>query len=425
MASVIEARYPNTQTIAAFCEFIDSGKTISPRLSENGIPAYEVGHILPRELKDTDLLVSNDSDKVLQRHDLLTGGVGTIGVFAEYNSDLPASFSNNILRIRPKEHEKHRAAFVAEYLNSNIGNTQLVRGSRGSLQKFVTQKSLGEIVIPMLGRQQENQLVAEMDAARAQRKAQLAEADALLAGIDGFVLDTLGLSLPRSDFHQVFGISASNVQKRLDPHFHSPQFVRIQEILSQTQCETLNSIVTFSKEIWKSENHKNSTFKYIEISSVNPKTGEAYFNDVPTDKAPSRARMKVQSGDIIVSLTRPHHGSIAYLGSEFADCVASTGFAVIRDIATHVRRDYLWGILRTQLSLSQMIQRSSGSSYPAIIEPELGNITVPIPNMEIQEVIASEIKYRHNKAQGLRADAETSLQEAKQQFQEKLLGAEY
>ena len=51
--------------------------------------------------------------------------------------------------------------------------------------------------------------------------------------------------------------------------------------------------------------------------------------------------MKVQAEDIIVSLTRPHHGSIALLGAEFESCVASTGFAVIRDVVAHVRRDYL------------------------------------------------------------------------------------
>ena len=37
-------------------------------------------------------------------------------------------------------------------------------------------------------------MLADVDAARAERKAKLAQADALLAGIDDFVLDTLGIA---------------------------------------------------------------------------------------------------------------------------------------------------------------------------------------------------------------------------------------
>lgn len=75
MASVIKARYENTRTIESFCEFIDSGRPIMSRLSESGIPVYEVSHILQGELKNADVSVFSDADKILQQHDLLTGRV--------------------------------------------------------------------------------------------------------------------------------------------------------------------------------------------------------------------------------------------------------------------------------------------------------------------------------------------------------------
>lgn len=317
--------------------------------------------------------------------------------------------------------EKPRAAFIVEYLNSAIGNTQLMRGSRGSLQKVVTQRSLGEIVVPLLG-DRENELVAAMDAARAKRKAKLAEADVLLASMDNYILNALGLTPPKTDSRRVFAVGGKAAQQRFDPHFHSPAYTRIQEMLSQTRCESLGSITVLSKETWHPESHESPTFRYIEISTVNPKTGEAHFNNVPTDKAPSRARMKVRADDIVISLTRPHHGSIAHLGPELDGCVASTGFAVIRDVAPHVSRDYLWCILRAQFSLAQMIQRASGGSYPAITETELGNITVPVPSLEVQENIATEVQYRHRQARRFQMEAESGWQVTKQWFEEQLLG---
>ena len=277
-------------------------------------------------------------------------------------------------------------------------------------------------LIPLPLIQFQHELVAAMDAARAGRKAKLAEADALLAGMDDFVLDALGLTAPRADSRRVFAVGGKAAQQRFDPHFHSPEFAQIQEMLSRTQCESLGNITTFSKEIWRPENHDQPTFRYIEISAVDPKTGEAHWNDVPITEAPSRARMKIRADDIIVSLTRPHHGSIAHLSPEFDECIASTGFAVIRDVAQNVHRDYLWCVLRARFSLNQMIQRASGGNYPAITEPELENIMVPIPDMEFQQTIAAEIN-RRRETHRLRAGAEAGWQATRQWFEVELLGA--
>ena len=325
----------------------------------------------------------------------------------------------HILRPRtPEVSEK----FVMEFVSQEKLRQFAVYAFTGSAgQQRVPAAFLESLPFPALSINRQHELVAGMDAARAERRAKLAEADALLAGVDDFLLDVLGINLPSVAPYQVFAVSSQSVGKRVDPYFHLPKFAQIQDALSEIHSEPLGVIATFSKEIWRPENHETPTFRYIEISTVNPKTGEAQFNEVPTDKAPSRARMKVQPEDIIVSLTRPHHGSIAHLGTEFEGCVASTGFAVIRDIAPHVRREYLWSVLRAQFSLDQMIQRANGGNYPAITETELGNITIPVPSMETQEEIATEVQYRHHQARILREEAESGWQAAKQWFEEQLL----
>jgi very-short-patch-repair endonuclease len=82
--------------------------------------------------------------------------------------------------------------------------------------------------------------------------------------------------------------------------------------------------------------------------------------------------MFVREGNVIVSLTRPHHGSIAQIDATLDGCVASTGFAVLRSFNRNlITSDYLWTALRTQLCLQQMMQGSSGGNYPAITEDEL------------------------------------------------------
>lgn len=342
---------------------------------------------------------------------------GDCAVVPELLADSFAAY-DLILKFRPDISPK----FVAAFLDTEIGRLQLNLVKGRSAQPHINTGEVAAVQILLPPIEYQNELVTAMDAARAERKAKLAEADELLARVDDFLLDVLGIHLPSVATRQVFAVGSQSVGKRFDPYFHLPNFARIQDALSEIHSEPLGSIATLSKEIWRPENHDNPTFRYIEISTVNPKTGEAQFNEVPTDKAPSRARMKVQPEDIIVSLTRPHHGSIAHLGAESEGCVASTGFAVIREVAPHVRRDYLWSVLRAQFSLEQMIQRASGGNYPAITETELGNITIPVPSMQMQETIATEVQYRHQQARILREEAESGWQAAKRWFEEQLLG---
>ena len=266
------------------------------------------------------------------------------------------------------------------------------------------------------------EMVARMLSARSARREKLAKAEALMIGLDEVVMDALGLLALPQDSRQVFAVRHQVAQLRLDPHFHSPEFARVQQMLSQVKCETLGSIASLSKETWRPQDHDQPTFQYIEIATVDPRTGEADWNTVPTDEAPSRARMRIRVDDLIISLTRPHHGSIAHLGPEFEGCVASTGFAVVRDVADYVHRDYLWCVLRTRMCLSQMLQRASGGNYPAITEAELRNILVPIPDQNTQHNVAAEAVRRLDEARRLRAEADGDQQEAKQWFEGQLMG---
>ena len=183
----------------------------------------------------------------------------------------------------------------------------------------------------------------------------------------------------------------------------------------------MGRIATFSEESWSPKNHTQPTFRYIEISSVDPKYGEATWNDTATNNAPDRARQKIRANDIVVGLTRPNRGSIAHLSSRFEGSIASTGFAVIRDTVHYVQREYLWCILRSRFCLSQMLQRASGGSYPAITKGELANITIPVPDISTQNRISMEANRRSEEARRLIDEAELEWGKAKRRFEKKLL----
>ena len=154
--------------------------------------------------------------------------------------------------------------------------------------------------------------------------------------------------------------------------------------------EILGNIAKLCHQKWNPEENPEETFRYIEINSVSRETGEASFSKLPVQKAPSRAQLIVQKDDIIISLTRPHHGSIALINDDLDGCIASTGFAILREIKDPtLNRTYLYSLLRSQLCLPQMLQRSSGGNYPAITTDQLTRILIPIPETNIQNHIAN------------------------------------
>lgn len=132
-----------------------------------------------------DLLFNRTNSKEL---------VGKCEVFNEQGDWVFASY---LIRVRV-DAEKVLPRFVADFLATRSGRLQIDRLSRQIIgMTNINAEELKEIQIPVppdLNWQRE--LVAAMDAARAERKAKLVEADNLLIGLDDFLLSTLGLVRP-------------------------------------------------------------------------------------------------------------------------------------------------------------------------------------------------------------------------------------
>ena len=81
-------------------------------------------------------------------------------------------------------------------LTASFGSDQMLMRSSGGNYPAISKDELSHILIPCVSLEEQRHLVATMDAALVERKAKLAEAEALLAGVDDFLLDILGIDLP-------------------------------------------------------------------------------------------------------------------------------------------------------------------------------------------------------------------------------------
>ena len=129
----------------------------------------------------------------------------------------------------------------------------------------------------------------------------------------------------------------------------------------------------------------NFEFRYVDISAVGDGRLVAEPETLVFSAAPSRARRLTRSGDILVSTVRTYLRAVCPVDERLSDVVASTGFAVVR--ARNIHPKYLSWVLRSSM-FEEVVNRSTGVSYPAINPSDLISIQIPCPPANKQEAIA-------------------------------------
>jgi len=322
--------------------------------------------------------------------------------------------------IRPKNHDVYMPYIWSIFSNDSVLKAAqgVFGGSAGQQRVPASFIETFPAIIPSF--EQQKKLVAEIESAAICRVAALREADELLANVDSVVCKELGLSINSHDKQSVFATFTKHaLNSRFDPEFHNPCYTSRIDSIRKMPHDTLENIVEFSNESWNGKSFFNETFPYIEISGVSLKTGNYKITETAVSAAPSRAKMVVRGGDIIVSTTRPHRGAVATV-NDFA--IASTGFCVLRNLKRNdLSKEYLQWILLNEYVLQQFLQRSSGGNYPAITQDEIKKVVVPIPSADVQAKIIKEVHYRQAQAFALKQKTAEEWAKARARFEKELL----
>lgn len=237
-----------------------------------------------------------------------------------------------------------------------------------------------------------------------------------------FLQDPEGFQKKKSELESVFVVWRRIVGERLDPHFFLPEFAELLDNIQKIKSKKLGELINFSSETWDQKSFFEENFPYIEISEIDTLSGEiGNISWIKIQEAPSRAKMIVKNGDIIVSTTRPNRGAIAKISEKENGFIASTGFAILRDLKNEeIDKNYLWCFLKSSYGLLQMLQRSSGGNYPAITTEELKNLKIPLPPLEIQQQIAEKMDNAFAEKKAKETEAEEILNSIEEYLLEEL-----
>ena len=127
-------------------------------------------------------------------------------------------------------------------------------------------------------------------------------------------------------------------------------------------------------------------FKYVDLESVLG-TDLISYREVSRENAPSRAQRLAQKGDIFYQTVRPYQKNNYLFDSDEKDYVFSTGYAQLRPL---IDSAFLLARLQEESFVNKVLERCTGTSYPAINSKDLSKISVTIPQtIEEQSAIGT------------------------------------
>lgn len=313
--------------------------------------------------------------------------------------------------------ESFNPTYLLNTLFSNLILKQFFRRSSGGSYPAITLDELSLVKIPKPPLPIQEKLVEEMERARESRRRKLLEANQLLSTLDGWLLETLGITPPPEDNRKVFAVRLSNVIKtsRLNSdYFHPERLLAVRNI--EQQRGTINVAPLHSIADFIRSSRKSPTGRYLGLANVQSHTGEF----VNVDEKVEGNVLAFAENDVLFGRLRPYLNKV-YRAEFDGEC--SPEFHVMRTRNDkELNADYLAVILRSSIILAQTKHMMTGNTHPRLTNEDVVNLVIPIPSIAIQEMIADEIKKRKSESRRLKSEAESEWQAAKDWFETRLLG---
>lgn len=176
---------------------------------------------------------------------------------------------------------------------------------------------------------------------------------------------------------------------RLDAEYHAHDIRSLYQELQAKASATLGDKVARSVERFSRGEHDE--IDYLDISSVDARSGIALPTRVDAAEAPSRASYVVRTGDVLVSTVRPDRNVVALVTRKGdVPVVASNGFCLLR--ADGVPPELVFAYCKTDAFRRLLARRATASMYPAATDRDVLELPFVQPDGRSVASIVSKVK---------------------------------
>ena len=151
------------------------------------------------------------------------------------------------------------------------------------------------------------------------------------------------------------------------------------------QLVRLGDVAEVNTRTWDPSEDNN--ILYLDLAAVVMPGVLAPPRELAAKDVPSRARRRVQAGDILVSTVRPNLRGFARVTAAPVNLIASTGFAVVT--ATRVDGSLLYHHVMTDEFANYLEKSTTGQAYPAVRAIDVANFRFAVGPLPEQQAIAT------------------------------------
>ena len=339
-----------------------------------------------------NLSIEKFEELCLRKNDILmcrtNGNPKLIGKTALITKDYPFIYESHLFKVRVNP-ELTNASAVTLFLNTKYGRIEIERLSMVGNQANFSIAKFKELRIPKF-RNSINTLLEKLVFSSFQK---LEKSKQLYKNAETLLLKEIGLQnfepskepVNIKSFADSFGSSG-----RLDAEYYQPKYDDYIKLIEEYSngCDSISTVCNLNNINFKPEG--KIKYKYIELSNVG-KSGDVNGCTIDFGKElPSRARRKVNTGDVIISSIEGSLNSCALVAKEYDKALCSTGFYVIN--SKLINSETLLVLFKSKLMQNILKQNCSGTILTAINKDEFLNIRIPVVKVSAQLQIADLIE---------------------------------
>lgn len=391
------------KTVEELCS-VESG--VTPKYSNEGTEVIRSGDLSYDEFVNLDGLLrtkETQTFKVQQKDVLISSiGLGSIGKVCVYDEETERATVSEVLVLRKC---KVNPFYLCAFLRGKFGQYQINREITGATgQLHLLKSNVKKIIIPLIKGIEKN-----IESKFVEAKKNYVNSENMFEEAQEKLLKSLDfkLRLPeKSDYLANFSDALKH--KRFDAEFFKPKYNKLIEWIKNGEHTRLTDLVDVVKSETEPRKTPDRKFKYIELSDIDSSVGTIRNHTLLLGKdAPSRARMSLKEGDVIVSSVKGSLDKVALVSKDYNGSVGSTGFFVLRP--KNILSGCLLALSKSPILQLQLERESSGTILTAVPKESIKNIIVPKIKPQTQKEIHKLIIDSHK----LRESSKRLLEEAK------------
>lgn len=379
-----------------------------------------------------DFVAAEDwNDKhVLRAGDILFARSGaTVGKTYLHSPSLdPAVFAGYCIRFRMGP--TVLPEYVYGFTKTDAYSSWVAAIQRPAGQPNINKEEFKTFELPVPPLDIQHRLVAELDAARAERDRALAKAEQIPADLDNVISALLGIACSPPNKRGSYGIRLGAVRdSRLDANYHHPRYAEALGSLRAGigEClvlgDVLLDIAGGATPKAKDESlYAGSGIKFLRILNVKPnRLDYSDLNYVQEEvHAGLLKRSQLSVDDVLMTITG-RVGTAAVVSE--ADLPANINQHIVRlriDKSRCLPR-YLSAFLNTGLGSLLSNRPVSGGTRVALDYGAIKQTPFLLPSLAVQKRIIELVDEKNSEEARLRAHAETVWQQARDRFEQQLL----